>query len=329
MFPIYAMTMGATVAAPTLASLNYALADIAGGGQSIIATGTNCASVTAVNIWGTTVAPTATTATTVTFTAPAHAAGSTTVSLTNPGGTSGTLAFESWSPAQVTGVFRYLDSNKGITNTSGKVSAWLDQSAIGASLTQATAALRPAVVASAFGTLPSVQGFAAADGSNQSTLADGTGFAAQNPFSMFAVVKTTGSKSTTTNAGTSVPMAIIGGSGWAGFGMSGGSIAYGKYDTGIVTAGSSLNDGNPHMIGVTCDATPNIKLYKAATQQGATFTPGGTSLNYYDHLMCGYPGGTADGFPGDIGAIVIASQVIAAGDLTKLNAWAQQRFGTT
>lgn len=90
--------LAAVAAAPTLTSLNYTVGDIAGGGQSIVATGTNCATVTAVNIWGSTVAPSATTATTVTFTLPAHAAGTTTVSLTGPGGTSSTLAFESWYP---------------------------------------------------------------------------------------------------------------------------------------------------------------------------------------------------------------------------------------
>lgn len=119
-----------------------------GGGQSIVATGTNCASVTSVTILGASVVPTATTATTVTFTLPAHAAGTGTVALVGPGGTSGTLPFEYWSLASVATVRARYRADLGLTNVAGKASEWDDQSGAGdanRNLLQATAGNRPTI----------------------------------------------------------------------------------------------------------------------------------------------------------------------------------------
>jgi hypothetical protein len=98
------------VAAPTLASANYATGDILGGGQSIVLTGTNMAAVTSVTCLGASVAPSGTAATTVTFTLPAHAAGTGTISVTSPAGTSGTIAFEYFNPTSIFDL--YLDGTQ-------------------------------------------------------------------------------------------------------------------------------------------------------------------------------------------------------------------------
>jgi hypothetical protein len=108
LWPGLAYAKSATVvAAPTISSINYAQGDVAGGGQSIVLTGTNMSGVTTINVTmsaGTlsyTLSPSGTTATTVTFAITAHAAATGTFSVTNPGGTSGTIAFEFWSPASL------------------------------------------------------------------------------------------------------------------------------------------------------------------------------------------------------------------------------------
>jgi hypothetical protein len=87
--------------APTITSLNYSQGDVAGGGQSIIATGTNLLGATSASFGGTAATVTGSTSTTATITLPAKAAGVTTVTVTTPSGTSGTLAFEFWSPASL------------------------------------------------------------------------------------------------------------------------------------------------------------------------------------------------------------------------------------
>ena len=90
---------GAGGSPPTISSLNYAQGDTIGGGQSIVVTGTNLASASAVDIGGTAQTITGTTSTTVTFTLAARAAGSgLTLTVTTPGGTA-TTTFEYWDPS--------------------------------------------------------------------------------------------------------------------------------------------------------------------------------------------------------------------------------------
>lgn len=314
--------------APTLASLNYALGDIAGGGQSIIATGTNCAGVTAVNIWGSTVVPSATTGTTVTFTLPAHAAGATTVSLTSPGGTSGTLAFESWSPVQVTGVDAYLDANKGVTGGLA-VNTWVDQSSNARSFTQSSGANKPAQTGIVFGALPSIR-FTG----GQTFVALATAINLQTTgVSIFAVAKWTDTTSTTPPPGNpgNCPLTIVGDrtNAYGSFGASAGAIRSNHYTGGVVLVdrGTTFNDGVARLIGATYDASTSVKVYVGTAQQGATDVSGAlVGTTTYDTIGAGYP--ATDGWVGDIGAVVIVAGVISGGDLTKLNSWSQQRFGT-
>lgn len=325
MFP-FAFWKVAGAAAPTLASLNYSLADIAGGGQSIIATGTNCAAVTAVNIWGATVAPSATTATTVTFTAPAHAAGTTTVSITSPGGTSGTLAFESWSPLQITGIDAYLDANKGVTATPPAVSAWLDQSVNARNFTQATGAARPTQTASQFGALPSIR----FGGAQVMTLA--AVVALSGGKSIFAVAKWSASVAGNPYPGMAFVGEVIGG--YASFGTDAGGIALQQYDSaGAIQhysgpRGSGLATGTPQLVGLTVDTVSNEKFYVGATQAGTTVSPGVVDDIANAYSSVGDTFASTSPLTADVGAIIVVSGIIASGDLTKTNRWSQQRFAT-
>ena len=316
---VFALRSGfAASPGPSITSVNFALGDTTGGGQPIVITGTGLASVTNVTFGGTSATITGQTATTVTVSLPARPAGVVDIVVTNPGG-SATLVngFEFWTPAQISSIYGYLDSNKGVTQSAGAVSAWLDQSSNAANYTQATGANKPQQVANAFGTLPGIR-------FTPEQWLDGAGFIAVSAWSYFAVAKWT-STDTTFTFNLNTPLTLFGGAGWNGFGVSGGAIAYSKWDAGMVTAGSGLNDGNPHLIGATGDATPDIKFYLGATQQGPTASPGGTNLSYYTHVGDGYS--NVDGFDGTVGALITVNGVISGGDRTKLNQWAQQRFG--
>jgi len=301
---------------PVLTSLNFDLADIAGG-ASITITGMYLTGATSCVVDVSSATITANTSTSLTFTMPAKAAGSYNVQVTTANGSSNTLTIEAWSPAQITNIFAYLDSNKGVIAVGGGVLSWTDQSSNAYAYTQSVGANKPTVVSNAFGSLPGVQ-------FSPEQWLDGTGLAGVTAWSYFAVAKWTSSDNTALY-NLNAPLTIFGGSGWNGFGAAGGAIAYQKYDSAIVTRGSGLNDGNPHLIGVTGDATPDIKLYHGASQQGATASPGGTAASYYDHVGDGYL--NSDGFDGVLGAAIVVNGVISGGDLVKLNKWSQCRFG--
>jgi hypothetical protein len=321
---------------PTVASLNYSQGDTAGGGQSIIITGTNLDSAQSVSFGASSAAITSNTSTTITCTLPAHAAGNVTVTVMTSGGST-TTSFTYWAPDQITGIDVYLDANKGVSTTSSNVNTWTDQSSNGVVFTGGASAgmTKPTQVSNVFGSLPSIR-FASGTPENVEAAAKRT---MASGFSAFAVAKT----STTFSARSAAPNAagtIVGeyGSGaWFAFGIDAGASAgarFNEWDSpGNIehgfTAGSGLNDGAVRLIGVTTDTTPNRKIYVGATQQGSTDSPAGgysaTNSSYQD-IGCGRTG--VDGFAGDLGAVIIVSGVISAGDLSKLNAWAQQRFGT-
>lgn len=309
---------------PTLSSLNYVQGDIAGGGKSILATGTNCASVTAVTIGGNSATITGQTSTTVTFTLPVHASGAVAVSLTNPSGTSGTLAFTYWSPVQITGIDTYLDANKNWAP--GASAVWTDQNSV-RTWSQAVGISQPAQTASVFGTLPSLR-FARTSPSYLDASVT-RNFSATGS-SAFFVQATTTNVTVATSAPFNVPMNAIGWlGGWDGFGLSGGDVALESYDstgttsTLLKSTSLSLNDGVARMLGATATTAGAATLYVGSSVQAT-----GSSKAPFGYSRIGVGQGANDGYTGDIGAIVLVSGVITAGDLASLNAWSQQRFGT-
>lgn len=128
-------------AAPTISSTNYDQVDTAGGGAAVVLTGTNMAGVTSVDHGGTSVSPTSTTSTTVTYTAPAKSSGTYAVTVTSPDGTSGSISIESFSPSAsltMQGHWR-ANSTTGYSVSSGN-GTWLDVSGNGRNATHATLA---------------------------------------------------------------------------------------------------------------------------------------------------------------------------------------------
>lgn len=129
-------------AAPTVTSLNYDQGDVNGGGQDIIITGTNLTGATAVTFLGTSATSyTVDSATQITATLPAHAAGTGNVEVTTPGG-SDTIAFEYWDPASVANIEHRWRADQGITTSGGNITQWDDLIST-ADLAQSTSGLRP------------------------------------------------------------------------------------------------------------------------------------------------------------------------------------------
>lgn len=325
---VWALLAPSGAGTPSLTSLNYTLADTAGG-ASITITGTNLASATSCTVGGTSATITGNTATTLTFTMPAKTAGTHNVQVTTAGGSSNTLTIEAWSPAQITGIDAYLDSRKGVAVAGSTLTSWTEQTRSAAYAPVATA---PTKVASVFGSQPSVR-------FTQTSALSATRRNLGSGISVFWVGKWT-STDTVSDAYTgNSPLTVVGDT-TAGIentaGASAGALDFAQFTTGgwvHTSQGSGLNDGNARLVGWTLDSAGNLKAYVGTTQQGTTTALAGTSgkipNNGYNAIGGGYNGATAaDGYAGDLGAVIVTSGVISGTDQTKLSAWSRCEFGT-
>lgn len=311
-------------AVTTVTAVSHGIVDTAGGGNRVVVTvgdSTGCTAISAGGVPFTSFA--IDNATSVSGIPGANAAGVVDVAVTNAVGDGiGVGLIEYWDPSAITGVTRYFDSSKNVTDAGGgEVTSWIDVIAANDS-TQETSANRPILTASIFGAMPSIK-FTPEQWLNSS----GGGEGPSSTFSYFIVMKTVSSDATATDSTYNVPLTILGGSGWNVFGVSGGAVVYKSYDVALETWGSGVNDGAAHIIGMTSDATPSRQGYIDGSTAGSASTLGGTADSYYDHIGNGYL--NVDGFDGDIGAFIsLGGTVISGGDLTKLNSWSKQRFGT-
>lgn len=314
---------------PVVSAVSYGVVDTAGGGQREVVTVDSSTGCTAIAAGGVSFASFAIDdATHVSGIPGAHAAGVVDVVVTNATGdsTTGTGLIEYWTPAQVTGISAYLDANKGVTlGTGTNVTAWLDQSSNARNFVNAADdATCPDQTASVFGSLPSIRY------AKENLLALASEVVTASGASKFAVAKWTDSDATAAGFD-AVPLCIVGSmlGGWGGFGASADALQAATY-TGVqevTTRGSGLNDGTARLVGCTYDGVTNMKLYVGTSQQGATSTYAAIdNRNAYDTIGNGT--GAADGFAGDLGAVVIVDGVISGGDLTKLDNWSKQRFDT-
>ena len=320
-----------TGAAPTIASLNFSLGDTRGGGQSIVATGTNLTVATAVTIGGNSATITGNTSTTVTFTLPAHASGAVTVTVTTPGGTSGTLPFTYWNPTLITGIDSYFDSELGVTGAS-PVTAWADQ---GAAAMNLTASGSPTQVAGTFGTVKGIT--VASAGPNNFFAGSARSFA--SGLSWYGVLKTTDARTGNPGAGyAGDPPNPLFGDYFAsvqdefGTGGTSGAQALWNVYSGAAwsyngSTGITANDGSPHMIGVTSTSVGAFTFYGGNTASGTGTAASGTTPTW----SCVGRGQDAvtDTANMTIGALVTVQGVIGTTDRGNLWAWAQQRFGAT
>lgn len=255
----------------------------------------------------------------------AHAAGVVDVVVEGASAQTCAAGFEYWTPAQINGIDAYLDANKGVTESEGAVSAWLDQGPNARSFTQANPANRPTLSASAFGALPAIR-FTPQQYVKLAATVDLTAGS-----SIFAVARwTAGTTEATGNQG-NVPLTIVGDntSAYGSFGARGGAVASNHYVGNAVTVerGEGLNDGVARLIGAAYDTSVVTKVFVGNHQVGLDDNSSTLiGANSYDTIGAGYPG--ADGWDGELGAVIVVSGVIDVEDRTKLDMWAQQRFGT-
>lgn len=310
---------------PVLTSLDYDLADVQGG-DSITITGTGLGSASSCTVGGTSATITANTATSLTFTTPAKTAGTYDVEVTTPGGTD-TLssALEFWSPASITGISRWWDASRGVTTSGSNVTAWADQAAADSFAPQAT--YEPVYSATGFGTgKPGIVFTKGADFLEDSA---GSIFYAAG-LSGFVVAKTTDN---TASPGyvNDMPNVFISdkGAGWNwAFGTYQDEIELSRFNTTterFTSSGAGANDGDPHLFGFTHAAAGAIVVY-----QDNTSVASGTktyATPFLSTIGCGY--NYNDKMGGTLGAVVVTSGVISAGDRGKLYKWAKVRFGVT
>ncbi len=302
-----------------------ALGDTAGGGGRVVVTVPDTAGVATVTLGGAPLTDLVVIdGTRVSGVPGPHAAG--VVDVTLDGVAACPSAFEYWTPAQITGIDAYLDADKGIAGD-GPVATWGDQGPNARVFGQADPGRQPVRTANAFGYLPSVRF------TPSQFVKLGAPVPLEAGSSIFAVARwtaTTNAFPAPGNAG-NVPLTLVGDgtSAYGSFGAQGGAVASNHY-TGsaiLVTGGEALNDGVVRLIGATYDSTVTTKIYVGNAEQGVDHTSAALiGLNTYDTIGAGYPG--ADGWDGDVGAVVIVAGVISVEDRTKLDVWAQQRWGT-
>ena len=302
-----------------------ALADTAGGGGRVVVTVADTTGVSVVTLGGVPLTELVVEdATHVSGVPGPHAAGVVDVAL--DGSTACAGAFEYWTPAQIVGVDTYLDADKGIAGD-GPVPTWTDQGPNARAFVQADGDRQPVRIAGAFGSLPSVR-FTP----NQFVkLAEAA--LVEGGSSIFAVARWTATTDVSPAPGNpgNVPLTIVGDgtNGYGAFGAKGGEIESNHYVGGavLVNGGEALNDGVARLVGATYDTTVTTRIYVGNAQQGEDHTSAAlVGLNTYDSIGAGYPG--ADGWDGELGAVVIVVGVIPVEDRTKLDLWAQQRWGT-
>jgi hypothetical protein len=314
--------------------------DIAGGGFPILATGTGFVNGMTVTLGGSAVVSlNVISSTQFTFIPPAHALGAANLVVILPADSTdssrgaGTALYEYWSPAQIPSLDTFLDAGKGVTTSSNNVTAWLDQSTNALNFTQATTGLQPVLTSSTFGTIPSIQ---YAQGqylklSSVRTLAAG--------LSYFWVSKQT-SADTITSDGYDVPLTVIGNSTATtvnGAGFSGPKIAYQQFFAGVNHTYTKvvtpiLNNGSAWLCGWahTTSGVGNLKPY-VGMNQGDSSQAGvityNTTNNGYDTIGAGKT--PANGYAGNLGAVIITSGAISFFNRQKLHKWATQRFGVS
>lgn len=308
--------------APAITSLNYDQGDVAGGGQSIVITGTDLSSASNVSFGGTSATITGNTSTTVTVTLPTKTAGATTVSVTTPGGTSGTLAFEFWAPSTEASCTQFNDSISNAYSATGDGS-W-------AARTGST------LVSGAIGTPTATSGRPTGDGSTANgletptayTLFDtsggskGTFIAVANvsapaapdasPFNDAAVLSKTGDGTFGLGFNNSGANAYMFDSALGGYRQKSQTMAAGLHSMQM-----RFQDGT----GLGC------KVDSGSWPSDATLTTASFS-NVKCNLLLGWSG-TIGALNGQLYAIAFFNVRISDGVSTKVSKWAQQRFGVT
>ena len=299
---------------PVARSVWPAQADPVGGGGAITVEVGDASAVLSVQLGGVALAElTALDATHVSGVPRAHPAGEVELRVEAAGAWSEPLAFEYWSPEQLPGLSTFLDGARGIELADdGAVAAWVDQSA-SARRFEAVSGAAPAWADGQFGTMPGLR-FVPSQALRLSSLVS----LVEAGTSAFAVVRWTATTSTDpTGNGGNVPLTLIGDSvsAYGSFGARGGEVESNHYGGNPyrVRGGAGLNDGTARLIGAAYDTFTATRIYvgNAQTAPDEISAPF-VGNNSYDTIGAGWP--LADGWDGDVAAVIITSGVISAID---------------
>jgi len=327
-------------AVAVVSAVSYGVVDTAGGGQPIVVTVNSSTGCTTIKIGGVACTSFAITdATHVQGVPGAHASGVVNVVVTNGAGdsTTGTGLVEYWGPAQITSIDSYFDSNKGLTITGSTVNAWLEQTR--SDSYASTSTFEPTQVASIFGSIPAIR-FVNAGGTNTNQWVRSTRRGLASGASYFWVSKWTSTDAVVTDNANNVPLTLVGdstGSIVAIQGATAGQLQQNDNSGGGRFSGTAttLNDGSARLVGLThaTGGGTTLQFYNGHTADGAAQTSAYSTTRGFDSIGASRSStGTAtsggDGWSGDVGAVVIVGAVMSGATITKLHAWAQQRFNT-
>jgi len=216
------------------------------------------------------------------------------------------------------------------------VTTWNDSGPNGTNPTQATASSRPTFTQNVFGYYPGVT----FDGDDYLRLTPRISTAGGTPpgLSYFAVMRTTVNDTTRSYAYNS-PQTLIGentGNIQNGFGINGAFANYVAVSTVNLSGTTVVNDGAPHIIGVTQDlnnAPGDIKLYvQGVLEATASTNPNGfygfnligAGINLADFAS---PNPTAeDFFRGDVAEILVYNTVLSDANRQAVEAYLYEKY---
>ena len=311
---------------PTLTSLDYDLADTAGG-DSITITGTDLWNAIACTVGGTPATITSNTSTSLTFTMPPKSAGIHDVRVTTDEGAGNTLSIETWDPSLPTGCSVLLDGQVGRTDDgTGKLLSWAPRFGGNGNVTPygGNPAKRPV------NGVP--LGF---DGYDDSLYMAGAVLGGSTEQSTFFIARTT-STNTIARSGYSVPEPVISSSYLGSLGFSGPNVAiYPTAYMGVTTfsAAYPLNDGRPHLVGWAQEKPASdliTTVYADSQALGERVISSGVYYNSWGTLGEGYDSGggpsVTDYFHGDLYAVISYARKLTTEERTKLYKWSRARY---
>jgi hypothetical protein len=237
---------------------------------------------------------------------------------------SNVLGGASWSPTQITGVLRVLTAYQGVSTTGADVNSWTDL--VASAAYSSAGAFRPDYDANAFGT--GKPGITFTKGANY---LEGASVSPTTGVSIFVVAKSTDNTPPPAAYANGQPNMLISDrtGTWAiSLGLVQDKVEFSRFDGATVnrftSADIDANDDTPRLFGVTHATGGGVNVYanNAVVASGSKTWVSNINLN-----TIGASFAYGDKFGGTIGAVVIASGIISAGDRALLYAWAQSNFG--
>lgn len=319
------LTSGPTTV-PTITSLNYSLGDIAGGGASIILTGSGFIGVGSVKFGTTNASFVIDSDSQITATLPAHAAGSVSVTAVNDVGASNGISFEYWSPAQLTP--KAWSRGPNYTSGGGASGVFTDSGSLADNFVQVVAGLIPAE--GNVSLRPPVPQFDGSDDFLSNTTAWSTAVGASFFIWVLFFANTAVTDPVTyhgnllgdtSNAEVGVD---IGASGFSATILEGAAV---YQSSGYVPCST----GAWHLGLLQCDAAATGAEGMVAVDNGAwtTFAVAGgygPAAAGVITLGKGYEARYLDGYEADVG---IVDGTVSAGNITKLRLYCNQRYGVS